>query len=525
MSTFKLTYSTMFAPPRELHDNFDAAVEALRRNLGKEHPLHIGGKEVFKPQVLEKYDPADNHRLLGRFSTGGPADVDDAVEAARSAYPAWRRTSWRDRIQVMRKVSHVVGERAYEIAAAISYEVGKNRMEALGEVGEVVDFFALFARQMEENNGFDKPMPNDPLTGFTSTNRSVLKPYGVWAVVVPFNFPFALAGGPVAAALATGNTVVLKGAVDTPWSGVLLAECLRDAGVPAGAFNYLVGDGATIGQRLVEHDRVDGITFTGSREVGMRILRARAAREYPRPAICEMGGKNAVLVTASGNLDDAAQGIVRSAFGLTGQKCSALSRIYVESSACEPLVEKIRAAMKNIAVGTPQEERNWMGPIATQAAFDRYNRYVAALSRDGARILEGGRQRWREDLQHGLYCEPTLARAPLDHPLWQQEMFAPIVMVAPVASKEQGIALMNDSSFGLTAGFYGSPDETEWFYDNVEAGVAYSNRPQGATTGAWPGYQAFGGWKGSGSTGKGLASFYYLAQYMREQSQTRVTRG
>jgi acyl-CoA reductase-like NAD-dependent aldehyde dehydrogenase len=317
---------------------------------------------------------------------------------------------------------------------------------------------------------------------------------------------------------------VLKGAMDTPWSGVLLAECLRDAGVPAGAFNYLLGDGPTIGQRLVEHDGIGGITFTGSRETGMRILRAQAARDYPRPCIAEMGGKNAVLVTAEGNLDDAAQGIVRSAFGLTGQKCSALSRIYVEAPAYEPLAAKIRAAMQNIAVGTPQEERHWMGPIANQSAFDRYARCIAALLRDGAEVLAGGRQRWRDDLQHGFFCEPTLARAPLDHPLWQQEMFAPIVMIAPVASKEEGIARMNDTGFGLTAGFYGSPAEAEWFYDNVEAGVGYSNRPQGATTGAWPGYQAFGGWKGSGSTGKGLASFYYLTQYMREQSQTRVVR-
>ncbi|MBI5279723.1 MAG: aldehyde dehydrogenase family protein [Burkholderiales bacterium] len=524
MPTFKLTYSTMFAPPRELHDRFDAAVAALGGAFGKEHPLHIGGKEVFAPRMLEKYDPADHRRLLGKFSLATEADADAAVAAARAASPGWRATPWQDRMQVMRKASRIVEERAYDIAAALSFEVGKNRMEALGEVGEVVDFFSLFADQMEQNGAYDRPLPNDPVAGFTSTNRSVLKPYGVWAVIVPFNFPFALAGGPVAAALATGNTVVLKGAVDTPWSGVLLAECLRDAGVPAGAFNYLLGDGATIGQRLVEHDGVDGITFTGSREVGMRILRAQAARAYPRPSICEMGGKNAVLVTAHGNLDDATQGIVRSAFGLTGQKCSALSRIYVESPVYQHLVDKIREAMAKIAVGTPQEERHWMGPIASQAAFDRYGRYVAALSRDGAVVLAGGRQRWRDDLQHGWFCEPTLARAPLDHALWQQEMFAPIVMIAPVASKEEGMELVNDGEFGLTAGFYGSPHETEWFYDNVEAGVAYSNRPQGATTGAWPGYQAFGGWKGSGSTGKALASFYYLGQYMREQSQTRVQR-
>ena len=524
MSSFKLTYSTMFAPPQALHDSFDQAVAALRGRFGQDHPICIGGQPVHKAQKLDKYDPADQRQLLGRFSLADEGDVDRAVQAARQAFGGWRALPLAERIRILRRAASTVERRAFEIAAALSFEVGKNRMEALGEVGEVVDFFTLFADQMEANHGFHRALPNDPLTGFVSTNHSVLKPYGVWAVVVPFNFPFALAGGPVAAALATGNTVVLKGATDTPWSGVLLAECLQEAGVPDGAFNYLLGDGDTVGRRLIEHDGVDGVTFTGSHAVGMQVLRAQAARPWPRPCIAEMGGKNAVLVTAAGDLDDAALGIVRSAFGLTGQKCSALSRIFVEAAAYETLVAKLREAMAQIAVGPPQALANWMGPIATQAAFDRFARYTAALSSDGAEILVGGRQRWRDDLQHGLYCEPTLARAPLAHPLWRQEMFAPVIMIAPVASKEEGLALINDSPFGLTAGFYGTPEATEWFYDHVEVGVAYSNRPQGATTGAWPGYQAFGGWKSSGSTGKGLASFYYLTQYAREQSQTRVVR-
>ncbi len=524
MAKFKLTYSTMFSPPRELHENFDSAVAGLRHRFGESHPLFIGGRELLKEEVVIKHDPADGRQILGRFSLAEVGDVDAAITAARTAFPAWRSMPWQERVRILRQVARIVETRAYDIAAAVSFEVGKNRMEALGEVGEVVDFFDLFASEIETNEAFNRKLPNDPVSGFVSTNRSVLKPYGVWAVIVPFNFPLALAAGPTAAALAAGNTVVLKGGTETPWSGVLLAECLRDAGVPDGVFNYLLGDGASIGSRLVEHDGIDGVTFTGSHEVGMRILRAQTNRRYPRPCISEMGGKNAVLVTAGGNLDDAAQGIVRSAFGLSGQKCSALSRIYVTSSVHDQLVEKIREAMKKLTVGIPQEEGNWMGPVATQAAFDRYAAYVAALSRDGAQILEGGRQRWRADLEHGFFCEPVLATAPLDHPLWQQEMFSPIVMVAPVDSKEQGMELVNGSNFGLTAGFYGAPDEVEWFYDNVQVGVAYSNRPQGATTGAWPGYQAFGGWKGSGSTGKALASFYYLSQYMREQSQTRVVR-
>jgi len=525
MTAFKLTYSTMYAPPRELHENFDKAVEAVRARFGQEHPLFIGGAPVSRTEKLAKHDPADTRQVLGHFSLAGVEDVDNAVSAARKAFPAWSRMPWQDRAGILRKVARVVEARAYDIAAAVSFEVGKNRMEALGEVGEVVDFFDLFARQMEEQNGFDRALPNDPVTGFISTNRSILKPYGVWAVIVPFNFPFALAAGPAAAALVAGNTVVLKGATETPWSGVLLAECLREAGVPDGVFNYVLGEGETIGNHLIEHDGIDGITFTGSHSVGMRIIRAQANRFYPRPCIAEMGGKNAVLVTADANLDDAAQGIVRSAFGLSGQKCSALSRIYAVSTIADALIEKVRQEMSKLTIGAPQDAANWMGPIATQSAFDSFAGYVSALSRDGARVLEGGRQRWRSDLENGLFCEPVLAEAPFSHPLWEKEMFAPIIMIGRVEDKEQGLDLINDSPFGLTAGFYGTLEDTEWFYDNVQVGVAYSNRPQGATTGAWPGYQAFGGWKGSGSTGKALASFHYLSQYMREQSQTRVVRG
>lgn len=524
MSTFKLTYSTMFAPPREMHVNFDAAVKALREKFGEEHPFYINGAAVYRDAKVTKLDPADSSCVLGRFSLADVSDVDLAVVAARQAFDPWRRTSWQQRIEIMRKIARVVESKIYDIAAAVSFEVGKNRMEALGEVAEVVEFFDLFARQMEENSGYDRPLADDPVQGFRSANRSVFKPYGVWAVIVPFNFPFALAAGPTAAALVAGNTVVLKGATDTPWSGVLLAQCLHEAGLPHGVFNYILGDGATIGSRLVEHDGIDGVTFTGSHDVGMRVAHAQINRPFPRPCIVEMGGKNAVIVTADANLDDAAQGIVRSAYGLSGQKCSALSRIYAVSGIADELISRLQSEIGKISVGIPQAESSWMGPIATQPAYDRFAKYVAALKTQGARILIGGQQRWEASLERGLFCQPTLAEAPVEHPLWSQELFAPIAMLARVDSKERAMALVNDSVLGLTAGFYGAESDVEWFYSNVEVGVAYSNRPQGATTGAFPGYQAFGGWKGSGNTGKALASFNYLPQYMREQSQTRVTR-
>jgi 1-pyrroline-5-carboxylate dehydrogenase len=522
MSDFKLTYSTMFAPPRELHTRFAAAVDALASDFGQTHGLFIDGAEQLREKTTVKRDPANHQRVLGEFSLADTSDVDAAVAAARRAAPEWRRTPWQERVRMLQEVARLVDERLYTIAAAVSFEVGKNRLEALGEVAEVSAFFELYAQQMADNHGFDRPLPDDPLPDFKSRNRSVLKPYGVWAVIAPFNYPFALAGGPTAAALVTGNTVVLKGAVDTPWSGVLLAQCLRDAGVPSGVFNYLVGDGATVGEALIRHDGIDGITFTGSYKVGMHIARAQLERRYPRPCIAEMGGKNATIVTAGADLGVAAQGILRSAFGMSGQKCSALSRVYVEERVADELVERLRTAMNSISIGDPQREQTWIGPVATAAAFGRFSQYCAALQTQGAKIVAGGAPLSGEHYAQGYFCAPTLAEAPLSHPLWNEEMFVPLVMLGRVNSAQQAMDLANASEFGLTAGFYGAESEVDWFFDNIEAGVTYANRPQGATTGAWPGYQPFGGWKGSGSTGKALASFYYLPQYMREQSQTRI---
>ncbi|WP_160287252.1 aldehyde dehydrogenase family protein [Pseudomonas knackmussii] len=522
MSDFKLTYSTMFAPPEALHVRFEQALVDLREELGRDHGLFIAGQDVLTGQTLEKRSPIDRGWLLGRFQVAGEHEVDAAMNAAHEAFPAWRAMPWQRRVELMRRVARLIEERVYRIAAAVSLETGKNRMEALGEVQETAVFFDHYSDLMEQNQGYDHVLPNDPLEDFTSRNRSVLKPYGAWVVIAPYNFPFALAGGPVSAALVTGNTVVLKGASETPWAGRLLAECLRDAGIPDGVFNYLSGSGRGAGQALVDHPHTAGITFTGSYDVGMAIARAQLARPYPRPCIAEMGGKNAVLVSRHADLDRAALGIVRSAFGMQGQKCSALSRIYVEAPVADALIERLKAQIAAIRIGDPAAREHWMGPVSTRAAYDDYAAYSARLQQHGARLLAGGEQLKGAGYADGLYCAPTLAEAPLDHPLWTEEMFLPIVMLARVDSLEQAMREANASAYGLTAGFYGDAAETDWFFAHIEAGVTYANRPQGATTGAWPGYQPFGGWKGSGNTGKAIASFYYLPQYLREQSQTRV---
>ena len=519
--SFRLTYSTMFNPPQEMHDRFEAAVEKTRAELGNTHGHFIDGQDVLAEPLRDDVSPINTDWVLGRFPVATGDHVGQAVAAAKRAFPGWRSTPPAERNRLLRRVGELIEERVYDIAAAVALEVGKNRMEALGEIQETADFYYLYCDDFESHQGFDHTLPDDPLPDFASHNRSIMKPYGVWAVVSPFNFPFALAGGPAGAAMVTGNTVVVKGAPETPWAVRLLAECVRDAGIPDGVFNCLLDPDDTAGPILVDHPDVAGVTFTGSHEVGMQICRKASAGAYPKPCIAEMGGKNAAIVTADGDLDRAALGIMRSAFGLTGQKCSALSRVYVEESVADALIGKLRPVVDSIAVGDPTLAENYLGPIAHREAYENYQAYVAEL-RDGADVICGGAVLTEGDKGKGYFCAPTVAEAPLDHRLWKHEMFAPVVMISRVPDKETGMELANDTSLGLTAGFYGNEEETRWFFDNIEAGVTYANRPQGATTGAWPGYQPFGGWKGSGSTGKGLASFYYLAQYMREQSQTLV---
>jgi acyl-CoA reductase-like NAD-dependent aldehyde dehydrogenase len=520
--SFKLTYSTMFDPPEEMHQRFEAALQQLRASLGATYALHIDGREVATARTAEKRSPIDQRVVLGRFPSGDVAHVEQAMAAARRAFPAWRATAATERLRLLRRAAELIEERVYTIGAALSIEVGKNRMEGLGEAQETADFFSGYAAEFERNQAYDRVLPDDPLPGVRSHNRSVLKPYGVWVVVTPFNYPLALAGGPVAAALVTGNTVVLKGASDTPWAGRLLADCLRDAGFPPGVFNYLSGSGTVVGEALLDHPDLAGVTFTGSYEVGMRIYRRMAAGRYPRPAITEMGGKNACIVTARGDLERAATGIVRSAYGLTGQKCSALSRVYVEESVSEALIAKVLEKTRALRVGDPCLRENWVGPVISEGAARSYDGYCAGLRDRGARILLGGSRLKDGDLAHGHFVALTLAEAPPEHPLFQEELFQPILMVARVKGLREAVALANQSTLGLTAGCYGSDEDIRCFLENIEAGVTYLNRPQGATTGAWPGYQAFGGWKGSGSTGKAIGSFYYLPLYMREQSQTLV---
>lgn len=523
MADFKLTYSTMFNPPEELHTGFDKAVTQLKAKLGKEYGMIIDGKDVYADEKFDDYSPVNTEWMLARMQKGNAGHSNAAIAAARKAFPGWSHTPWKERVRLVRKASSLIEQRIFELGAAMALEVGKNRMESLGDVQETADLMYYSAQMMEENEGFVKAMGKDPLTGYDSTNTSVLRPYGVWLIISPFNFPFALTGGPTGAALVAGNTVVIKPASDTAWIVRLYAECLRDAGFPAGVVNFVTGPGSTVGQGLVDSRDVDGATFTGSFDVGMKLYRDFAQRNYIRPIILELGGKNPAIVSRNANLDDAATGIYRSAFGLQGQKCSAASRVIVEEPIYDALVSRLKEITDKLVIGDPTERSTYLGPVINQSSYNDFKNYTEEINQAGGRFLTGGHVKTGGIYDKGYFVEPTFVTdLPFEHRLWQHEMFLPISTIGKVQNLDEAMNIANNVNYGLTAGFYGSPSETEWFFDNIEAGVTYANRPQGATTGAWPGFQPFGGWKGSGASGKNGGGYYYVQLYMHEQIRTLI---
>ncbi len=519
---FKLTYATMYNPPEELHTQYDASLAYWKQNLGKEYGMLINGEDYFTSEKFEDHSPINTDWVLAKMQKGGAQDAQAALSAARKAFPKWSGMKWRDRVKLMNRAADIIDERLFHIGAAMSLEVGKNRMEALGDVAETADLIRYACYQMEKNHGYIVKMGKDPLVGYRATNTSVLRPYGVWLVISPFNFPFALTGGPAGSALVTGNTLVIKPATDTPWVVRLLADCLRDAGLPEGVFNFVTGPGRTLGQALIDSPEVDGVTFTGSIGVGMNIFRDFAQGKWVRPTVLELGGKNPAIVSRKADLERAVIGLTRSAFGLQGQKCSACSRIFIEEPIYEELVDRLVGAVNKLAIGDPTLRQNFLGPVINASSYADYKTFSEELSQAGT-ILTGGKVLTEGDFSKGYYCSPTLvADVPMEHHLWKDEMFLPITTLTKIKKLDDAMMYANDVDYGLTAGFYGSKAEAKWFFDNIQAGVTYANRPQGATTGAWPGYQPFGGWKGSGSTGKNAGGHYYLPLYMREQIHTLI---
>jgi 1-pyrroline-5-carboxylate dehydrogenase len=513
----KVTYST-FTRDETHRNGFLSGLESADSWLANRHPFYVDGQPREGSGFEDERSPNDREVVVGAFGTATLGDLDEAILSAAKKFRSWSQTPWVERVRIVRKVAHLVAERRFDLAAVLAWEVGKPCLEAIGEVDECVDLVNYYCDQMEHNEGFVRPM------GHVSPGeraRSVLRPYGVWGVIGPFNFPMALTLGPASAALIAGNTVVLKPSPHAYLSGLNVYKLFIDAGIPEGALHLVTIPDAVLGDHLQRNPRVSGLTFTGSRDVGMRIYR-QFALDYPRPLICEMGGKNPAIVTAKADLAKAAAGVARSAMSFAGQRCSACSRVYVEESVYDEFLPALVREISTARVGTPVDVDSDVGPVIDERAVARYQRAVEVAQSEG-RVVTGGRRLTANQLDRGYFVEPTVVEVPLESELFRNELFVPFAAVHAVGSLEEALERSNALVFGLTAGLY-SEDQTEIerFMDQIDAGVIYINRAAGATSGAWPGVQPFGGWKGSGSSGRAAGGPHYLQQYMHEQSQTIV---
>jgi len=519
MSGFKITYSALNADMSVIHQAFDEAVQKFKKGL--EVPSVINGKEVKTGKLNQKYNPANTSELIASYHTVDASHLDEAFQASKKAQVAWAATPWQERVKITQKAAENIRERRMKLAVTMTLEVGKNRMESLGDAEEAADLLSYYAQQMTDAKGFDQPLaklsPNEH-------TQDILRPYGVFAVIAPFNFPMALASGMTSAAIVAGNSVILKPSDDAPGCAHEIYLAYRDAGLPEGVLQVVFGQGPALGEAMTKHPMCDGVAFTGSKAVGMSIIRHMNAGPFAKPVLVELGGKNPAFVCASADLDQAAQGCMKSAFGLSGQKCSALSRLYVHESVYDAFIEKLVAQAKTVTIGDPTKKENYIGPVITQKSLDRHLQAIADAKSTGKILFGGTDLRTKPELKNGYFADPTIAELPSTARHFKDELFAPFLAVTKFKNFADVLALANQSEYGLTAGIF-SRDENEvnHFLNHVEAGVIYVNRAAGATTGAWPGVQSFCGWKGSGATGKGGCGPYYVSQFMREQSRTIVS--
>ncbi len=511
------TFSKMKSAGKEseYHSKYEEAVRKVRSEIGSTRSLFIGGKPVDATSTFEVRSPSDRRTLVGVFQNSTAVEVSKAVDAAADAFGRWSVTDYRKRVAVVLRAAEIAERRKFELAALMSIENGKNRHEAVADVDEAIDFMRYYSELMTINKGYSTHMGS---SSPSEKNTSTLRPYGVWGVISPFNFPLAISTGMATGAIITGNTAVLKPASTTPSLSYMLHEIYREAGLPPGVLNFITGPGGTVGNELVGNGRVSGIAFTGSREVGVSSMHKFTERTF-KPFIAELGGKNVVIVTGKADVERAVEGTAKAAFGYGGQKCSAASRVLVSPKLKDEFVRKLVAYTKGLRVGDPTERDTYLGPLITAEAVAKFERAVLDAKESG-RLLAGGNVLREGNFANGNFVEPTVVdRLPFDNRLFTEELFLPFLSVGEVESLDDAIEIANSVDYGLTAGIFSSDQgEVDAFFSGVEAGVCYANKATGATTGAMVGAQPFVGWKMSGSTGKGAGGIYYLTQFMREQT-------
>ncbi len=488
---------------QESQEKMRTALREVRNRFGEKYPLVIGGEKVWTDKLTPSVNPSAPKEVVGYAAEAGIPEAERAVKAARTAFDKWSRTPSEERARLLERAAAIMDRRRYELSALEVFEVGKPWAEADGDIREAVDFCRFYAEQMRQ---IGRPRLTQHVPGEESYQH--YWPRGVALVIAPWNFPIAILCGMVSAALVTGNTVIMKPSEQSIICGAMLMEIFQEAGVPAGVLNFLSGRGSVIGAHLVDHKDIDLIAFTGSREVGLRIWESAGKtlpgqRELKR-VVCEMGGKNPVIIDSDADLDEAILDSTYSAFGYQGQKCSALSRLILLDENYDRVMERLLSGAASLRIGNPEEPGMMVGPVIDEAAYQRILEYIEIGKSEAMLAYQA-----KEVPPEGYFIPPTIFTGVKPNMrIAREEIFGPVLSVIKVRDLDEAFDVANGTDYALTAGFFSrSPANIERAKAQIEAGNVYINR---SCTGAVVGRHPFGGFKMSGGGTKAGGADYLL---------------
>ncbi|KQL53211.1 1-pyrroline-5-carboxylate dehydrogenase [Heyndrickxia shackletonii] len=494
--------------------SFQEALSIVESYLGQDYPLVIGGERITTDDKIVSVNPADKEEVIGRVSKANKDLAEKAMTTAYETFQTWRKVKPEVRADILFKAAAIVRRRKHEFSALMVKEAGKPWKEADADTAEGIDFLEYYGRQMLSlKDGI--PVQSRP----GEYNRFGYIPLGVGIVISPWNFPFAIMAGTTVAALVTGNTVLLKPASTTPIIAAKFVEVLEEAGLPKGVLNFVPGSGAEVGDYLVDHPKTRFVSFTGSRDVGIRIYeRASKVNEgqiWLKRVIAEMGGKDTIVVDKEADLELAAQSIVASAFGFSGQKCSACSRAVIVEDVYDQVLNRAVELTKELTVGNPTNDKNFMGPVIDQAAYNKILSYIEIGKQEG-RLLAGG----EGDDSKGFFIQPTIfADLYANARLMQEEIFGPVVAFSKAKDFSHALEIANNTEYGLTGAVISNNREhIEQAREDFQVGNLYFNR---GCTGAIVGYQPFGGFNMSGTDSK-AGGPDYLVLHMQGKTTSEM---
>ncbi|OEC02955.1 1-pyrroline-5-carboxylate dehydrogenase [Lysinibacillus sphaericus] len=497
--------------------NYNAYLEALNKvesYLGQDYPLIIGGERITTEDKIISYNPAKKTQVIGRVSKASRELAEKAMQVADETFKTWKKVDPAIRADVLFKAAAIIRRRKHEFSALLTKEAGKPWNEADADTAEAIDFLEYYGRQMLRIKD-GQPVESRP----GEYNRYDYIPLGIGIVISPWNFPFAIMAGTTVAALVTGNTVLLKPASTTPVVAYKFIEVLEEAGLPAGAVNYVPGSGAEVGDYLVDHPKTRFISFTGSRDVGLRINQRAATHNegqiWIKRVIAEMGGKDTIVVDKEADLELAAQSIVKSAFGFSGQKCSACSRAVIVEDVYDTVVNRVAELTNELTIGDPADNSNFMATVIDQAAFNKITEYIEIGKKEG-RLVAGG----TADDSVGYFINPTVfADVDPSARIMKEEIFGPVVAIAKAKDFDEAIEIANDTEYGLTgAVITNNRMNLEKAREDFHVGNLYFNR---GCTGAIVGYQPFGGFNMSGTDSK-AGGPDYLQLHMQAKTTSEM---